>query len=104
MSLSCVIAAWLLIPSKGVHIEYFQRCVFLESQIKGSAKRLFLLDSGANRSVIDAATAKELSLKVSGRGIAEGTTGNTNVSYATLPAVTVDTAKIRGLRVTVQDL
>lgn len=44
-----------------VHFEYHQRLVFLTASVNGS-ERSFLLDTGANTSVVDSKTAAELEL------------------------------------------
>src|SRR5262245_55738873 len=85
-----------------VPFTYHERVAFVQARLNGS-ERLFLLDTGANRSAVDARTAKELALPAGEPSEVEGTTGVTKVETARVE-LALGPLVARDLAVTVQDL
>ncbi len=86
-----------------VAFTYHERLVFVRARM-GDSERLFLLDTGASASAVDAESARELALVRGEPGEVEGTAGVIRVESATLPALALGAHAVRDLRVTVQDL
>ena len=86
-----------------VPFTYQDRLVFLEARVKDSP-RLFLLDTGANTTAIDAQTATELALAHGEPHEIEGATGKLTVDSARVPEIAVGALAAHDLAVTVQDL
>jgi hypothetical protein len=85
-----------------VPFTYHERLVFLQARLEGT-ERLFLLDTGASASAVDARTARELALPLRGAREVEGTAGVIRVESARA-ALAVGPFEVRDLSVTVQDL
>jgi hypothetical protein len=82
---------------------YHERVAFVRAHANGS-ERLFLLDTGASKTALDAATARELALEIAGPVEVEGTTGVIQVESARLDSLAIGACAARDLVVTVQDL
>lgn len=88
---------------ESVPFTYHERLVFVEAHA-GDSPRLFLLDTGASATAIDAGSARELGLATGAPVDVEGTDGVIQVSSARLPALSLGRFTVRDLAVTVQDL
>lgn len=75
-------------PGKGfveVPFQFIELHIYLPLTINGKT-RLWVLDSGAGSSVIEADFAKELGLKTEGKIVGQGVANTVDVSFATLPS------------------
>lgn len=82
---------------------YHERLILVGLGLQ-DGERLFLLDTGASASALDARVAKELALPRAGTVEVEGTAGVVEVESARLPALHAGSLAIEGLTVTLQDL
>jgi hypothetical protein len=74
-------------PGKGsveVPFQFIELHIYLPLTINGKTK-LWVLDSGAGSSVIEADFARELGLKTEGKIIGQGVSNTVDVAFATLP-------------------
>lgn len=83
---------------------YFQSMIFVKVKINGKGPFLFLLNTGANRSVIDSATAVRLKLPVAGRDSVEGTAGLVNVALVNTASIQMGPVLERNLVITRRNL
>lgn len=91
-------------PRATLHFTYHERLIFVRARVDAGAERLFLLDTGASASALDARAADELGLARGAATTVEGTTGVAAVESAVVGSLAVGPLVVRELRVTVQDL
>lgn len=75
-------------PGKGsveVPFQFIELHIYLPLTINGKT-RLWVLDSGAGSTVIEADFAKEIGLKTEGKIVGQGVANTVDVSFATLPS------------------
>jgi predicted aspartyl protease len=77
---------------------------FVRATIGTKGPYSFLVDTGANRSAIDAKVAADLGLVTDRSDKVEGTAGTTDVGEAIIPELKLGSVRIRRLRPTVSDL
>lgn len=87
-----------------ISFEYYQRLIFLNVSINNSDSLLFLLDTGANTSAIDAKTAERLKLKIEKHVQVEGTAGIITVPSVMVESVTACNKTVSNLSLTSYDL
>jgi hypothetical protein len=83
---------------------YYHRCIFLKMLLNDRDEMLFLLDTGASRSAIDATAAERAGMAVGGADSVEGTAGVITVRRARIERLAAGEAVAEGLDVTVQEL
>lgn len=91
-------------PASVVPFVYHARLIFVRMQVGEHDDRLFLLDTGASASAIDARTAEELAIPIVGSSQVEGTAGTIDVRTARLASLSVGGARVEGLDVPCYDL
>jgi hypothetical protein len=89
---------------ESVPFTYHQRCIFLTMRLNEQDDLLFLLDTGASASAVDATVAKRLKLPAKGAGKVEGTTGVLAVEQVLVNSLSAGAARADGLTVTSQNL
>jgi len=94
----------LLANDTAVHFEYYQRVIFLHVQVNNSDSLLFLFDTGANASAIDAKTADKLKLPRLRVDTVEGSAGNLQVQMVNVSSVKAGNSTVKNLVFTKQDL
>jgi hypothetical protein len=90
-------------PYAEVPFDFIERHLFLPVTI-GDDTRLWVLDSGASASVIDLEYAKALGLDLSGQMKGQGAGNTVEVSFATLPAFSIDGIEFNKQQVAVIDI
>lgn len=83
---------------------YYQSMVFVKVRINGKGPFLFLLNTGANRSVIDSFTAAQLKLPQQGSDSVEGTAGKIKAALVLVPALQLGTMTGKNMLVTRRNL
>ena len=91
-------------PASGVSFIYQDRCIYVPARVNDTADLLFLVDTGANASAIDAAAASRLHLRLSGTTKVEGTAGVIATGTTRLASIAAGGHRAERLEVTVQDL
>lgn len=91
-------------PAPDVPFLYHACLIHLRVQVGEHDDRLFLLDTGASASAIDARTAEELGIPIVGSGQVEGTAGTIEVRTARLASLSVGGARVEALDVPCYDL
>lgn len=76
---------------------------FAPVTIGGQGPYWFLLDTGANRSAIDSALARDLGLKVLGAQTVEGSAGTIQTGSVRVPALKIGKVSARNVEPTTQD-
>lgn len=100
---SCAAAFETLRTEGAVEAAYVAHVAFVRADPGDGEARWFLVDTGANRSALDAGVARELGLQDEGGTSVEGTAGVVEVASATVPRLVVGPLAAR-LSPTVSDL
>ncbi|WP_276131617.1 retropepsin-like aspartic protease [Polluticoccus soli] len=89
-----------------VPFQYAQSLIFVKAKINGSRTMyLFLINTGANTTVIDTRTADMLKLPViREEDTVEGTAGTENVRLHTIKSIDIDKASVKNMEITSRDL
>ena len=88
----------------GIQFEYFQRVIFIQASVNKTDSLLFLFDTGANTSALDVNTAARLKIEGSRGDSVEGTAGIALVQMADIRSLSIGSANVKGLEVTLIDL
>jgi predicted aspartyl protease len=89
-----------------VSFQYAQSLIFVKVKINSSRTQyLFLVNTGANKTVIDKRTAELLNLPVIGEAdTVEGTAGTENVTLHSIKSIDVGNASVKNMEITSRDL
>jgi hypothetical protein len=85
-------------------ITYHERVVFVRARVNDAPDLLFLLDTGASATALDAGTAERLELPFGEPTRVEGTTGVIEVETVRLSELAIGPRTVREVTATVQDL
>src|SRR5687767_9819653 len=92
------------VHANSLHFDYYERLIFFNVKVNNTDSLLFLFDTGANASAIDAAAAHKLNLQAYKTDSVEGSAGIIAVEMVKIKSVVVGNAKIKNLLFTKQNL
>lgn len=96
--------AYLVKAQRSVDFLYFNNLIFFQVKVNEADSLLFLFDTGANMSAIDAGLARKLLLPEQGNTQVEGSTGNIQAKRMTVDSLVFGGIKVKKLIVTGHDL
>lgn len=100
---TCAAAFETLRTDAAIEAAYVAHVAFVRADPGDGRPRWFLVDTGANRSALDAEVARELDLPDEGRTMVEGTAGVVEVASTIVPRLNLGSLAVR-LSPTVSDL
>jgi hypothetical protein len=81
-------------------ITFYQRVIFLHVRVNDTPDLLFLLDTGASASALDAVAAEALELPLTGSTQVEGTAGVVNLESVRIEELAVGELSVQGITAT----
>lgn len=102
LSLYCI--ATVFAQSNGVGFQYFQSLIYVHVKINNKPGLVFLLNTGANTSVLNTQTANMIRLPEVREDSVQGTVGNERVRVLHISKIQLGDARVDNMEITKRDL